>query len=422
MLALIAPLLVHAALAAEPRVYVVGLHLPDAVGNAPADAAEDLTRALDGTGKVDALAPAETSRVIAGREPLILDAYALGPGQARLAEGKVLYDRAQPDQAIQTLEDAADQLAAGLAVSTDVRALHEALMLLGVSYVGLGDEDAARVAFRRSAILDPSRELDAVNYSPSVVELFDDVRASVTRDAPGRLSVTASLDAEVYVDGKDRGPVSDAPLTLVPGTHYVLVRAPSGASHFETVVLKPGGTASIDAMLSQRTVGIAETSNAGRVRQTRELYKAVGQYAPGGLVVFGGVTSNGQVALQLYSPASGNFSKILTADAGDDAAGAVTDLVPALVGYIGDNGDIRTDRVSAQVCALDVGANDVLAGLLYDPPKAAGPTAERRGPKWYVWAGLGAVVAGGGAAATAVALTSGDSGGPEGTVTFGPIP
>lgn len=421
MLALIASLLLHPALAAEPRVYVVGLHLPDSAGNAPAEAADALTHALDGTGKVDALAPTETSRVIAGREPLILDAYGLGPGQARLAEGKVLYDRAQPDQAIQTLEDAADQLSAGLAVSTDVRPLHEALMLLGVSYVGLGDEDAARVAFRRSAILDPSRELDAVNYSPSVVELFDDVRAGVTRDAPGRLTVKASMDAEVYVDGKDRGPVADAALTLVPGTHYVLVRAANGASHFETVVLKPGGSASIDAMLAERTLGIAESSNAGRARQTRDLYKAVGQYAPGGLVIFGGVTPNGQVALQLYSPASGNFSKILTADAGDDPVGAITDLVPALVGYIGESGDIRSDRVSGQVCALDVGTNDVLAGLLFDPPKATAPTADKRGPRWYVWAGLGAVVAGGGAA-TAVALTSGGSDGPAGTVSFGPIP
>ena len=49
MLALIASLLLHPALAAEPRVYVVGLHLPDQAGSAPADAAEALTHALDGT-------------------------------------------------------------------------------------------------------------------------------------------------------------------------------------------------------------------------------------------------------------------------------------------------------------------------------------------------------------------------------------
>lgn len=407
-----------------PRAYVVGLHVPGLVGEAPEAAAEALTEALDGTGKVDALDPMETSKVISGRETLILDGYALGPGQTRLQEGRVLYDRAQPDQAIPVLDDAVNQLAGGLAVSTDVRSLHEALMLLGVSYVGLGDEASARVAFRRSAILDPSRELDAVNYPPSVVSLFNEVRAGVAKETPGRIAVTASMDAEVFIDGKSRGAVVGEPISLVAGTHYVLVRAANGASHFETVVLAPGGSAKVDALLAQRSVGIAEEDPSSRSRQTRELYKAVGQYAAGGLVVFGGVLPSGQVALQLYSPASGNFSKILTADAGEDPVGAIVDLAPALVAYLSDAGDVRTDRVSGQVAALDVSENDVLAGLLYDPPKSdTGATVDRRGPKWWVWAGLGVAVAGGGAAVTAVAL-SGDPGseGPQGTITFGPIP
>lgn len=407
-----------------PRVYVVGLHVPALVGDASQDAAEALAKALDDTGKVDAFDPTETSAVISGREALILDGYALGPGQVRLQEGRVLYDRAQPDQAIPVLEDAADQLAAGLAVSTDVRSLHEALMLLGVSYVGLGDEASARVAFRRSAILDPARELDAVNYPPSVVSLFNEVRSGVTRESPGKIAVTASMDAEVFIDGKSRGAVGTSSLTAVAGTHYVLVRAANGASHFETVVLTPGGTAKVDALLAQRSVGVAEGEPAARSKQTRELYRAVGQYASGGLVVFGGVLPSGQVALQLYSPTSGSFSKILTGDAGDDPVGSIVDLAPALVAYVSDAGDVRTDRVSAQVAALDVGDNDVLAGLLYDPPSpqaAAGD--EKKGPKWWVWAGLGAAVAGGGAAVTAVALGGGDDPtGDQGTVEFGPIP
>ncbi len=422
MLALLLTLAVDSALAAPPRAYVVGLHVPGLVGDSPEEAAEALTRALDNTGKVDAFDPLETSRVIAGREALILDGYALGPGQARLAEGRVLYDRAQPDQAILVLEDAAQQLAAGLAVSTDVRSLHEALMLLGVSYVGLGDETSARAAFRRSAILDPSRELDAVNYPPSVVSLFNEVRASVAKESPGRIAVTASVDAELFIDGKSRGPVVSGSIALVPGTHYVLVRSPAGASHFEAVELKAGGSVKIDALLSQRSVGTSEDDTAARSKQTRELYKAVGQYASGGLVVFGGVLPSGQVALQLYSPTSGNFSKILTAEADGDAVTAIIDLAPALVAYIGENGDVRSDRVSAQVAALNVAENDVLAGLLYDPPETSGGEATAgRGPKWWVWAGLGAVVAGGGAAVTAVALSGGESG-PQGTIELGPIP
>ncbi len=409
-----------------PRAYVVGLHVPGLLGDAPEKAADALTKALDATGKVDALDPLETGKVIAGREALILDGYALGPGEKRLAEGRVLYDRAEPDQAIPVLQDAAKQLADGLAVSTDVRALQETLMLIGVSYVGLGDEASARDAFRRSAILDPSRELDAVNYPPSVVSLFNDVRASVAKATPAKLYVSASMDAEVFIDGKSHGAVADGAIAMVPGIHYVLVRAANGASHFETVTLAPGGSAKVDALLAERSVGVAEADATARSRQTRELYTAVGQYATGGLVVFGGLLPSGQVALQLYSPASGNFSKILTGDAGDDPVGAIVDLAPALAGYVTDAGDIRSDRVSAQVAALDVSENDVLAGLLYDPPKAStSVVVERHGPKWYVWAGIGAGVAGGAAAVTAVAVGGGNNGpntGTGGTVTFGPIP
>lgn len=423
-LSLLLQLALHPAFAGTtPKAYVVGLHVPGLLGEAPGDAADALAKALDATGKVDALDPGETSRVIAGREALILDGYALGPGQKRLQEGRVLYDRAEPDQAIPVLQDAVNQLADGLAVSTDVRSLHEALMLLGVSYVGLGDEPAAREAFQRSAILDPSRELDAVNYPPSVVSLFNDVRASVAKASPARLTVSASMDAELFIDGKSRGPVPDTSVALVPGTHYVLVRAANGASHFESVVMVAGGTATVDALLAERSVGPAEASVPARSRQTRELYTAVGKYATGGLVVFGGVLPSGQVALQLYSPASGNFSKMLTGDAGDDPVGAIVDLAPALAAYISDSGDVRSDRVSAQVAALDVSENDVLAGLLYDPPDNTGSVVvERRGPKWYVWAGLGAAVAGGGAAVTAVALSGGGGDTTGGTVTFGPIP
>lgn len=426
MLAL--PLLLHLALhpayaGATPKAYVVGLHVPGLLGDASGDAAEALAKALDATGKVDALDPSETSRVIAGRETLILDGYALGPGQKRLQEGRVLYDRAEPDQAIPVLQDAVDQLANGLAVSTDVRSLHEALMLLGVCHVGLGDDASARAAFQRSAILDPSRELDAVNYPPSVVSLFNDVRTSVARASPARLTVRASTDAELFIDGHSRGPVADASIALVPGTHYVLVRSANGASHFEEVVADAGGTATVDALLSERSVGPAAESVPSRSRQTRDLYTAVGTYATGGLVVFGGMLPSGQVALQLYSPTSGNFSKMLTGDAGEDPVGAIVDLAPALAAYISDNGDVRSDRVSAQVAALDVSENDVLAGLLYDPPDNTGSVVvERSGPKWYVWAGLGAVVAGGGAAVTAAALGGGATEPGGGTVTFGPIP
>lgn len=415
-----------AALAATPEVVVVGVHVPGLVADAPADAAERLTKAVDATGKLDGLAPEEVSAVIAGREALILDTYALGPGRERLKEGTVLYERAQPEQAIPVLSDAVRSLENGLAVSTSSRDLQDALLTLGLAQVGLGEEGPARVTFRRAAVLDPERQLDTVRYSPDVVDLYETVRKDALASAPGILDVTASADATVFVDGKSLGAAPQKGVQLVPGEHFLLVRSAEGASYFQSVTLRSGETRPIDALLEQGGIGVAATDGPGRVRQTRDLYRAIGTHTGNTLVLLAGQLPDGQVGLQLYSPASGSFSRPVTGEAGGDPVGALLDLVPTVAGYVGDNGDIRADRVSPNALGLDVGTNSLLATMLYNPTQ---PTAdggdERRGPPWYLWAGLGAAVAGGGAAVAAVVLTGDEpttEANDNGTIQFGPIP
>lgn len=408
--------------AATPELVVVGIHAPGLTGAPAEEAARRLADALDATGKVDGLAPDEVRGRIAGRETLIVDTFALGPGRDALREGKVLYDRAQPDQAIPVLEQAAGQLAAGLAASTDVRDLHDALTLLGLAHAGLGNEAAARAAFRRSVTLDPSRQLDPVNYPPQIVALYAEVRAGAVKEAPARLSVSAPAGSTMWVDGRQTPP---GELTMVPGEHYVLLRGPDGASAFEAVTLGAGQRRDLAVTLAPRAIGRPAADAAGRSRQTRDLYRSIGQYTDRDPVLLAGVTGNGQVALQIYAPASGNFSRALTADAGNDAMGALVDLVPAAVAFLQENGDIKSDRVSPQVVPLDVSSNDVLAEMIFEPraPRAAvaeGAPSTKKGVPWYVWAGIGAVAAGGGA--TAAVLLSQDTAGDAGTITFGPIP
>lgn len=418
-------LLLAAPALALPEVMVVGLHLPDQSTTDAVESAARLVEALDNTGKVEAIAPAAVSQRIAGREALILDTYALGAGRDRLNKGKVLYEGAQPEQAIPELEEAARLLAQGLAVSTDGRDLHESLMLLGLSYVGLGNEDAARSAFRRSAVLDPARQLDTVRYSPDVIALFNQVRDEAVALAPAELSIFASAASNVWIDGREIGPVPQASVKVAPGEHHVLVRASNGRSEFQVFVLAAGATQKMDVALNARPIGLPAVEAPARSRQTRDLYRSVGTYASGWVVLLGGMTPTNQVAIQLYSPASGSFSRALTADAGDDPIAAMTDLAPALVAYLGENGDIRADRASSQVIPLDTGANDVLAGLLFDPRDPETQVVEvRRGPKWYVWAGAGLLVAGGGATAAILALGATEETPPvdQGTIEFGPIP
>lgn len=423
-------LLAQAARAAGPELLVVGVHAPGLVGEPAEAAGRRLGEALDDTGKVDGISPDEVRTRIAGREALVLDTFALGPGRDQLREGRVLYDRAQPDQAIPVLEEAASQLAAGLASTSDARDLHEALTLLGLAHAGLGNEAAARAAFRRSVALDPARQLDPVNYPPQIVSLHEAVRTTATAEPPGLLIVSAPAGARVWVDGREAPGVATQ-LKLVPGEHHVLVRAADGASAFSMLPLAAGERRVVEPDLSPRALGRPAADASGRSRQTRELYRAIGQYTDRDPVLLAGVLGSGQVAVQIYAPASGNFSRALTAEAGDDAVAALVDLLPAAVAFLGENGDIRSDRVSPQVVGLDVSQNDVLAEMLFEPrpvaPGGAGgaggvsPVA-RKGPPWYLWAGLGAVVAGGGVA-TAVILTQPGAGpGDSGTITFGPIP
>ena len=170
----------------------------------------------------------------------------------------------------------------------------------------------------------------------------------------------------------------------------------------------------------------------GRAVQTSELYKALGEYGETGLFLVGGVTED-RVSLCLYAPRSDTFSKALTAEAGDDPAGAMLDLVPSLASYLTDAGGIRTDRVSPQVPGLDISANPVLTSLLFEPRDApvvsaveGGGEDESGGARWLLWAGAGAVAAGG--ATAAVLLLTGEEDTPTptneggGTVVFGPIP
>ncbi|MFZ5476052.1 MAG: hypothetical protein ACOZNI_04700 [Myxococcota bacterium] len=418
---------VAAALAGSsvPEIAVVGLHVPGRAGEAAMEDAARLAEVLDGTGKVDALTPLDAHARFAGREPLVLDGFALGPGRERLKEGRVLYDRAQPDQAIPVLEQAATLLAAGLAQASDANDLHAALMLLGMAHVGMGDEKAAKDAFRRSVILDPARQLDAVNYPPRVIELFESVRKEVVIAKPARVAITATGDADIWIDGRAVGPAPNAEIALVPGEHHVLVRAKDGASWFKSTQVVAGEKLTIQATLAPRTLGPAASEAANMSRQTRELYRSLGEYSKL-VVVLAGVNAKGEVALQLYSPASGNFSKAITGDAGDDPVGAMLDLAPAIAGYLDERGDVRADRVSPAVIALDVSTNDVLAGLLHDPPEQAPQViTETRGVPWFVWAGVGVLAAGGGAAAVVLA-TGGEEEEPpptdQGTIVFGPIP
>jgi hypothetical protein len=403
------------------EVAIVGMHVGGQSDEAALDNATRLADAIDKAGGVVAVPPGEVRARLSGRESLVVEDAFLGPGRDKLEEGRVLYERADLSGAIPPLRDAVEALTGGLAGTPDTRDLIDALLMLGLAHLFTGDADGATAAFRQVVILDPTRELDPVNYPPKAVSFFGDVRSTTLEAKKSRLFVEMPGDATLYVDGKESLSTS---LQLPPGAHYVLVEGGGGKRAFQAVVLAEGDDKRLRIRLERAVLAEAGTTDDARAEQTQLLYAALGRHANAGLLVLAGETGQGEVALQLYEARTGNFSKAVTADAGGDPVGSILDLVPTLAQYVSDNGTLRTDRVSPRTTGLNVTTNPLLASILLDPEPIVETVTVTRKTPWYLWAGVG-VLAAGGATATALLLDSGGEDPPQqttGVIVVGPVP
>ncbi|MCK6505705.1 PEGA domain-containing protein [Myxococcota bacterium] len=412
-----------------PEIAVVGLHVEGQDEQAAREAAARVEEALAQTGRMDPVGPDAVRKRLAGREAVIVEAAFLGPGRRALDEGRILYERAEFDDAVSALKGAVSLLEEALPVTTDNRLLIDALLMQGLTHFSVGDEEPARAAFERVALLDPTRRLDPVNYSGPTVEFFDQARAAVEARGVGALAVEGEEGAQVYVDGRARGPVPLRVDGLPAGPHAVLVVGAEGRRGFEQVEITQARVETVQPALELGLRVQAGTTDEAAARQTEQLYEALGAYTDAELVLVAGQSGPGEVAVQLYEPRTGNFSKIFRAT-GDDPVGDLADGVVGLAGFLDDGGALRTDKVFSRAAPLDIGTNTLLLGMLLDPAPAsaaAGPVVATeddggRGVPWYLWAGVGAVAAGG-VATTAVLLTSGEAEPSDhGTITVGPMP
>lgn len=406
------------------EVAVVGVHVAGQSDEAALANAQSLIDALDAAAGVVSVPPGELRARLSGREALVVEGAFLGGGRDRLEEGRLLYDRADLSAAIPVLDEAVEALTGGLAGAPDTKDLVDALVLLGLSHLFTGDPDGATGALERVVILDPTRELDPVNYPPKAVQFFTDVRRRILDAKPAELFVEMPGDARLYVDGKQS--LSTA-VDLPPGPHYVLVEGAEGQRAFEVVVLEEGARKRLKMQLQRAALAQPGGTAEARAEQTARLYSSLGKHAGTGLLLVTGETLDGSVALQLYEPRTGNFSKAVTAGSDGDPVGSLVDLIPVLAGYVSEQGTLRADRVSPRTIALDVSANPLLASMLLDPEPIVETVTVTRKTPWYVWAGV-AVLAAGGAATAAVLLTR--EGDPDddptqtttGVIVIGPMP
>jgi len=404
--------------AALPEVALVGLHVDDVNTDQAHQAIAALERSLEDSGRVTVVSYDEVARRIDGREDIIVSDAFLGPAKALLDEGRVLYERASPDQAIPVLEDAVKAFNATMAYTTENRSLIEALLLLGFAHIVMGDEDTASRAFGRVVLMDPSRILDEINYAPRIVNFFAGVREDVLAHGYGSIEVLTPLPgAEVYVDGRRMGVTPMVAEKLPVGRHFLAVVGADGYRTFGMVEIQPDHRGSARVSLEDRDLARPDDSERGRARQTEQLYRSLGEYLETDAILLAGMDETGELGLQLYARHTGAFSKILHTDPGDTPYEAAADLAPALAGYLTPTGDLRTDRVSPSVLALDVSSNDLLADLLLNPqPKWEVVGGGDGKSRWYLWAGAGVLAAGGATAATLALTADGENRNNQGTI------
>lgn len=398
-----------AAAARKASVAVVGAHIPGQDEAAAQAQLEALSTALDATGRLEVVPPEALLRAFAGREALVLEGAFLGPGRQRLAEGRVLYERAEFDAAIEPLSAAVDALSNATLHTRDNRDLLDSLLLLGLTHFSVGAEAEAAEVWGRLVVLDPARQLDAVKYPPKLVRAFADVRAAQLKGERGSIRINAPEGAELFVDGRPTGP--DVP-ELLPGLHYVLVVAPDGRREGDVVEVVSLKRASFTPALDNLRIAAPGETEAERRVQAAQLYRSVGEHAGASFVLLAGTFGDGKVGLQLYEPRTGNFSRLAEGAGGADPVGAMVDVVPTLSAFVDEAGALRGDRVVPSALAIDIASNPWLTRALLDPqPLTETVTVTRRTP-WYVWAGVAAVAAGG--AATLAVVLGGDEPSPEG--------
>lgn len=417
-------LLLAPAAFASPEVAVVGLHIPGLDAAASREVSVDLAQALSATGNMEGVGPDTISTRLAGREDLVLEAFALSEGRDLLDQGRVLYANADPDAALGMLQGAVEVLEGGASISGDPSELVEAYLTLGLALSGLGETAQAQEALAKAAVLAPRRELDTLTYPPDVIEAFEAAKAAQVEAGTGTLAIRAPKGSKVLVDGLP----ADAEMVtgLPPGRHYVYVEGTEGARYVEATEVSAGRSTTVNVKLDMSLAEASDDANL-HMRQTDSLYRAVGAYAQTPLVFLGGQVGD-QVVLALYSSRSGNFSQSLSAPAGEDPVLALQSLVPAMGSYVTGTGDIRPDRVAFDVPALAPNDNALLSEMLLTPsaaavattPQETGPSVSKEGPRWGLWAGVGGLALLGAGAGTYALVSSEPQ--DQGTITLGPIP
>jgi tetratricopeptide (TPR) repeat protein len=423
---------------AKATIAVVGVH---GNGEQSLDALADIHAALvrglrDGDRFVVVTGDEVRSRLEPKRGDILGKAY-LGPARQAFEEGRVLYNQARPDEALEALDRATEALRDNEEFLRDQRLVVEIALHRGLTFEIRGDEDRAREAYTDVVRMAPDRVLDSLDYPPSTVALFDQARRKLLDLGGGTLDLeldptsTGSGPARIYLDGRLVGAAPAGLPRVPPGEHFVVLERDGGHRWFGRVEISSGETAQRTVVLRQRGLArLGEGIQSERSGATRRLYRAIAEAAATDLVVVAGFDEAGDFRLSLLSRGANTFSLALTASlaAGPGARSAfVRQLVERISRYAERNGIIIAEKVDAKVIPIILGANPTLNEYLFVIPRADIPVVTtstggeveptRTGPPPGAILAIVLGILGGSGAAAAVYLGTNPPTGPAGTIT-----
>lgn len=380
---------------AVPRIAVVGLHQEELDLEAQRAASKRIAAAIDATGNFEAIDADEVAAAIEGREDLIMSDAFLAHGRKLLDDGRLQFQQAEPDFAIPVLESAVKEFQANMEFNPSQKEYWEALVFLGASQHGIGDQAGTMRSFSTAAGLNPDRRPSSRQFPPDIIEIYETLASDMqARVSALNVSVKAR-DATIWVDGIARG---TAPMTVevMPGQHHVLVRTPDGTAGYDMVSIGPKASKDVAVELQASRLGKTSNSKFARTRETAALYAALSDHVEADFWLVSGEYDEAIYAA-LYSPGAdswSNYVRIPLMEAGDDET---IEAVTQLTAMVDNGGSLKRNAYAETAIPLDRSANELLAHLLVtaDVTIEDGPVVviEKKFPWWVVGASVGAAAA-----------------------------
>jgi tetratricopeptide (TPR) repeat protein len=321
---------------------------------------DKLRRALEARGLLHPL-PARIEEALEGHAAIAVDLEAVKDAWASF----------DYEGALELIDEQEGFVLDGAVVGDPAMALAELTQWRGLIASAQHDEDTAIVWFQAAYRLNPGLTIDKRYASPRVRQLVKRARRAATEES-GALAIEADPeDAEVSVDGGEARPIKKK-LRLEPGVHLVMITAEGRAPYAELVWIRAGATERLEISLDAET----------KAQEAARLVDATAAAAPGK------ARRKRAGALARVTGAK----RILVVEEGDD------DHVTVRLYDVGARRVSKPLELSGRASSASI-ARMVSAALEGDPSMFAsegGSAASKPWYKrWYVWAGVAAVAAGG---------------------------